>query len=337
MFQRVGGRLRAEGCEVACINDPTEIEDQLSLVRDADVLVIGSNFRCDRTTLQAGRKLRAVIYGATGTDGIDLPAANELGIVVGHAPTAENYRSMAEATILLILALFYDLHGAEDILRRNLPRTTHAMRARAVSGRTVGLLGFGRVARVVAENLSSWGVNLQAYIRSPDKACVPEHVMRVSLDELLATSDVVSIHTSRSARDPALIGERELGLMKASAFLVNTARGGIVDESALIRALREGRIAGAALDTFEVEPLPPDSPFRTMDNVILTPHVIGHTQDTMVSLEEALIENIDNVLKGMPPRYVRNPEVLSRWTANGGYGMQAARSRTSPTVCQTDT
>jgi D-3-phosphoglycerate dehydrogenase len=323
MFRDVGVQLRASGREVIYFDDPRHIEQPQTL-SDADILVIGSNFKCDHAALEGAHTLRAVIYGATGTDGIDLAAANKLGIVVGHGPTPENYRSMAEATILLMLALLYDLRGSEQILRRDLPRPTSLMPGRMLAGRTVGLVGFGRIARVVADNLASWNVALQTFTRSADPAPIPAHVKRVSLDELMATSDIVSIHATHNAESVGLIGERQLRLMNRSAFLVNTARGSIVDEKALIRALLERRIAGAALDTFEIEPLPADSPLRGLDNVILTPHLIGHTQDLMASLAKALLENIERALSGTPPRYVRNPEVIPRWLSKYGHGSQAA-------------
>ena len=316
MFRAIAGRLRSSGHEVVYFTDPARAAESREMPA-ADILIAASNLKCDRALMMASPKLRAVLYGAIGTDGIDLAAASELGIVVGHGPTAQNYRSMAEATVLLMLALLYDLRGSEEILRRNQPRPLE-LRGRMLAGRTIGLIGFGRIARTVAENLSSWGAKLQTYTRSPERAAIPREVRSVGLDELLATSDIVSIHATRNPQSEKLIGERELALMKPTALLVNTARGGIVDERALVQALQERRIAGAALDTFEAEPLSPHSALRRLDNVILTPHLLGHTRDLMESLEATLLESVGNVLAGAPPRYVRNPEVLARWGARWG-------------------
>ncbi len=312
MFRSVAGRLRSSGHEVVYFTDPARAAESREMPA-ADILVAASNLKCDRALLEASPKLRAVLYGAIGTDGIDLAAATELGIVVGHAPTSQNYRSMAEATVLLMLALLYDLRGSEDALRRNQPRPLE-LRGRMLAGCTVGLIGFGRIARTVAENLAPWRATVQTYTRSPQRDAIPREVRCVGLDQLLATSDIVSIHATRNPESERLIGERELGLMKPTAFLINTARGGIVDERALAQALQERRIGGAALDTFEVEPLSPNSALRRLDNVILTPHMLGHTSDLMESLEAALLESVGNVLSGTPPRYVRNPEVLARWS-----------------------
>ena len=136
---------------------------------------------------------------------------------------------------------------------------------------------------------------------------------RVDLDVLLKTSDIVVVLAALNPETRGMISAEKLGLMKASAILVNTARGQIVDENALCDVLKNGRIAGAALDCFEVEPLPLESPLRTLPNVILTPHMIGHTYDAHHSLEMATRDNIARVIAGQQPRYVRNPEVLPAW------------------------
>jgi D-3-phosphoglycerate dehydrogenase len=149
--------------------------------------------------------------------------------------------------------------------------------------------------------------------RDADVAGLPP-LRRVDLDTLMRTSDVVVVLASLNAESRGLIGSDKLRLMKRSAILVNTARGAIVDEAALYEALKSGAIAGAALDCFAVEPLPPDSPLRELPNVVLTPHMIGHTVEAHHSLEVATRENLNLVLSGKPPRYVVNPEVLPAWT-----------------------
>jgi D-3-phosphoglycerate dehydrogenase len=133
------------------------------------------------------------------------------------------------------------------------------------------------------------------------------------LDTLLRSSDVVAVLVSITPGSRGMLGERELALMKPSAYLVNTSRGEALDEGALYRALKEKRIAGAALDSFTVEPLPDDSPLRGLDNVILTPHMVGHTQDVFASFPLAAVENITRILAGEPPLYCKNPEIIPAW------------------------
>jgi phosphoglycerate dehydrogenase-like enzyme len=135
----------------------------------------------------------------------------------------------------------------------------------------------------------------------------------VDLPTLLRTSDVVSVHVTLTSETRHMLGTAELRLMQPHAYLVNTARGGAIDEQALYGVLRDGVIAGAALDVFEEEPLALENPLRTLDNVILTPHMIGHSRELMAALAPAAAENVLRVLRGEPPAYVKNPEVLPAW------------------------
>src|SRR5262249_22484230 len=146
---------------------------------------------------------------------------------------------------------------------------------------------------------------------------------RIGLDELLRTSDIVVVLASLNDETGGLLNATKLALMKPSAILVNMARGGIVDEPALIAALKDRTIAGAAIDVFAVEPLPADSPLRELPNVILTPHMIGHTYEAHHSLEVATRENLDRILAGQAPRYVVNPAVLPAWTKKWGATAQS--------------
>src|SRR6185437_11741654 len=163
-----------------------------------------------------------------------------------------------------------------------------------------------------------WGAAMQYTARrDADPAGLPP-MPRVDLDTLLRTSDVVLVLASLNPGTRGLIGAEQLRLMKKTAILVNTARGAIVDEASLAEALRGGVIAGAAVDCFEVEPLPNDSPLRGLPNAVLTPHMIGHTIEAHQSLEDATRENLARVLAGEQPRYVVNPAVLPAWRKRWG-------------------
>ena len=291
-------------------------ESYTELFGRAEVMMFSSRSICSREIMLAAPRLRGIVNPTIGLETVDLAAANELGIIVGHGATPENFLGMAEATVMLILMLMYQPRETEAVLRdrRRRPRSTPKdVWARMLRGRTVGLVGLGRIARGVVERLSGFGVNLVACDPFVGRDQAPEGVKMTDLDTLLRSSDIVAMLVSITPESRGMLGERELALMKPSAYLVNTSRGEAIDEAALYRALREKRIAGAALDSFAVEPLPDDSPLRQLDNVILTPHMVGHTQDAFVSFPPAAVENITRILRGEPPLYCKNPEVIPAW------------------------
>ncbi|TMH51834.1 MAG: dehydrogenase [Betaproteobacteria bacterium] len=291
-------------------------ESYTELFGRAEVMMFSSRSICSREIMLAAPRLRGIVNPTIGLETVDLAAANELGIIVGHGATPENFLGMAEATVMLILMLMYQPRETEAVLRdrRRRPRSTPKdVWARMLRGRTVGLVGLGRIARGVVERLSGFGVSLVACDPFVGRDQAPEGVKMTDLDTLLRSSDIVAMLVSITPESRGMLGERELALMKPSAYLVNTSRGEAIDEAALYRALKEKRIAGAALDSFAVEPLPDDSPLRQLDNVILTPHMVGHTQDAFVSFPPAAVENITRILRGEPPLYCKNPEVIPAW------------------------
>lgn len=291
-------------------------ERHAELFGRAEVMMFSSRSICSREIILAAPRLRGIVNPTIGLETVDLAAANELGVIVGHGATPENFLGMAEATVMLILMLMYQPKATEDVLRGRRPRpkpTADDAWARMLRGRTVGLVGLGRIARGVVERLSGFGVNLVACDPFVGQDKPPAGVKMTDLDALLRSSDVVAVLVSITPESRGLLGEREFALMKSSAYLVNTSRGEAIDEGALYRALKEKRIAGAALDSFAVEPLPDDSPLRQLDNVILTPHMVGHTQDVFASFPPAAVENITRILRGEPPLYCKNPEIIPAW------------------------
>ena len=278
----------------------------------ADVIVMTTRSIVSREILTQAAPLRAVVFPTIGTETIDLAAADELGIIVAHGPTPENFNSMAESTVMLLLTLAYDLRAKELILRDNLARPK-IMKAHMLLGKTIGLIGLGRIARGIVERLRGWGVRILAVRRDLNAEPPPAGVEVVSLDELLRQSDFVSIHATLNDETRHMLGAPQLAIMKPTAFLVNTSRGGIVDEVALIEALTLGRIAGAALDAFDIEPLPHDSPLRALDNVILTPHMVSSTREVYEAIPPTLLENIERVMRGEMPLYCRNPWCENAW------------------------
>ena len=291
-------------------------EDWERLFGDVDVAMFSSRSIASRELLQSAPRLRAVINPTIGLETVDVDAASELGIIVGHGAVPENYIGMAEATVMLMLNLRYQLRASEEVLRGARPQApAHAdhVHARMLRGCTIGLIGMGRIARAVVERLRPFGVSFLGYAPSTPAEDWPADVQRLEMRQVLARSDIVGLFASVNAGSRGLVGEAELACMQPHAYVVNTARGELVDEDALYRALRNRRIAGAALDVFTVEPLPGSSPLRTLDNVILTPHLIGHTREVFQAFVPAAVENITRVLRGQLPLYCRNPGAEGRW------------------------
>ena len=311
-FDELTSKLRTLGQDVVRYpNNSALLKDQAAW-QSIDVLLCIGNYPCNREFMAASPRLRAVLSAVIGTEGFDIAAATERVIVVGNGRTFENYHGMAESTVLMMLAALYDINGTQDVLRRNLPLPS-IRKARMLYGRTVGFIGFGRIAQEIAVLIERWGANLQFYDVVPMAEPYPSGARRVDLETLLRTSDIVSIHAVLNPETHHLLNAERLRLMKPDAILVNTARGAIIDEATLCEVLQEGRLAGVALDTFEVEPLPPDSPLRDFPNAVLTPHMVGHTIEAEASLADAAYENVTRVLSGKPPLYVVNTEVLPAW------------------------
>ncbi|MBV8361188.1 MAG: 2-hydroxyacid dehydrogenase [Deltaproteobacteria bacterium] len=313
IFDPIVAGLRQREHEVVYYTGYSQFErESAAALANAGVLVAVSNFPCTRELMACAPQLRALVSPFIGTEGFDEAAATALGIIVANGQVAENFLSMAEATILLILASLYSLHWWEQQLRDNLPHPPHVP-GRMLNGRTVGMIGFGHIARAMAHRLHAWEVRLQTYVPRLHLP-LPNGVTRVELDELLRTSDVVCVLASLNAETHGMLDLKRLRLMKPDALLINTARGGIIDEQALAQIAGERPGLRIALDTFAQEPLPIESPLRALPNVILTPHAIGHTQESLAALPPAAIESVSRVLRGELPLYVRNPEVIPEWT-----------------------
>lgn len=177
----------------------------------------------------------------------------------------------------------------------------------------MGLVGFGRIGRAVAALLQPFGVTLLVHHPGSRSEDVGTCATLVDLPTLLRAADLVSLHVTLNASSRALVGEREFALMKPTAYLINTSRGEVVVEHALVDALRCGSIAGAALDTFEREPLAADHPLRSLPNLILTPHMVGQTREALAALVPAAVENVRRILAGELPLHCRNPSAATRW------------------------
>lgn len=313
-------RLLAAGCEVVRVPAPTpgepggwtgELIERYFL--DADgFLGIFPGRPVTRRVLEAATKLRVGVSPIIGTETIDVEAATELGIVIGYGAAPENLLGVAEAVVMLAAALLKRLPAKWQAVREGGWRLDDP--GRMVKGATIGLVGLGNIGRATARRLQGWECRVLAadpYVSA--EVAREAGAELVDLDTLLRESDVVSLSVTLTQETHHLIGERELGLMKPTAYLINTARGPCVDEAALLRALDQGRIAGAAVDTWEEEPTAADNPLRRHPAVIATGHNIGHSQEAYAALPVLAAENLLRGLRGEEPVCVRNPEVLPRW------------------------
>ena len=286
----------------------------IAAAREVDVILASHLETISSRLLQAAPRLRLVIVPFIGTDKIDVEAATRLGVLVANSPTPENFTAVAESAIGLALMLLKRVKHNEGKLRRG-EWAARGDRGDFLFGKTVGIVGLGRIGARVARRLTGWEVRLLAadpYASRADADALG--VTLVDLDLLLAESDVVTLHCALTHETHALIGEKELRRMKPTAFLINTARGEIVDEAAVCIALHGGWIAGAAVDAFAREPLPADSPYRQVDpeKLILTPHNVAHSEagrraNLALALEQILVLGRDEI-----PAHVVNPEAVAR-------------------------
>jgi len=280
-------------------------------VSDADVLIT-RGAPITRKVIQSGKKLRAIGQTGTGTDNIDVQAASEMGILVINAP-ALNAVSVAEHTFALILALTKNLRRFDTELRAGnggirdvlLPNNTE------LAGKTIGIIGLGATGGEVARLAKAMGMKILGFdpYVAEDRFDLTSAKM-ADLKTLLETSDIVTLHVPLCAETRGLIGARELAIMKEGSFLINCARGGIVDEDALSKALDSRHIAAAGVDVFEKE-FEPTNPLFRNPHVIVTPHVAGHTREARGRVMGSLISDISMALAGGIPKNLVNRNALS--------------------------
>lgn len=254
----------------------------------------------DAATLVAADSLRVIARYGVGVDNVDLEAAAARGIVVTNTPGA-NAASVAELTVALLLLLARPVLPATAATRAGQWSRTSGL---SLAGKTVGLVGLGAIGREVARRLSGFDCRLLAYDVAPDEAFARRHrVTLVALEKLLARADFLSLHAPLLPATRGLVDEAFLAAMKPGAYLINTARGELVDEAALLRALESGHLAGAALDAFVQEPPGADNPLLALPQVIATPHMGAHTDGSTTAMGAMALADCLAVLEGRAPRY----------------------------------
>ncbi len=304
-WRRLAGRARVE-----VFRDTLKSEDALAeRLRPFEILVlIRERTRFPASLLARLSALQLLALTGRNLGQVDVAAATARGILV--AETAGSGQAATEHTIGLILAAVRRIPQEDRALRAGRWQTSLGVE---LGGKTLGIVGFGRIGSRIGAFGTFLGMRLLAWgpTLTPERAAAGG-ASYVRLETLLRESDVVSLHPRLSDTTRGLITARHLTLMKPTAFLINTARGPIVDEAALVAALRDRRIAGAALDVFDEEPLPPDHPLLALDNVVLTPHLGYVTHEAYASFFREVVDNIEAYLDGRLPARTLNPEAHPR-------------------------
>jgi phosphoglycerate dehydrogenase-like enzyme len=306
--------------EVTAFDRHLTQEEAAVALQPFDILcTVRERMSLPRSLFEQLPNLKFVTIIGTSLPNLDLDAATEHGVIVSHSSVgnpahANTANATPELTWGLLIATVRHFSYEDRQMRTGGWQSTVGM---ILAGRTLGLLGLGRIGQRMAHYGRAFGMSVIAWSQNlTDEHAAAVGVRRVEKDDLFRLSDVLSIHVRLSERTRGLVTARELALMKPEAYLINTSRGPIVVEGDLIAALRTGRIAGAGLDVFDVEPLPADHPFRSMDNVTLTPHLGYVTHETLRAFYGDTIEAVAAYVDGAPIR-VANPEALTHARQQG--------------------
>jgi D-3-phosphoglycerate dehydrogenase len=323
-------RLRSAGVDISYGEKAwqlprTDFESDFAAAARDKVALMGTSIRhtpVSRRIMEEAQRLRVIAKYTVGVDDVDTDAATELGIMVCHAPTESNCFGVAETTMAMMLAMLKKIVQRDREVREGKWREPHmattflGAREDGYPGITIGLVGLGRIATRVSQLLAPWRVKVIAYDPYAEPARFQlTGVKRVNYETLLRESDVVSYHVVLTKETRFMLREEQIALMKPSAFVINTARGKVIDEAAVAKAIAEGRLRGAAIDAFEEEPLGMDSPLRQLgDKVLLAPHSAAFNEggELRPGIQWAT-RAVLSALRGEIPDNVYNKEVIPRW------------------------
>lgn len=305
--------LDSIGAEIVVV--PVQNQQQFSAaVADADALMMGQGMNATADLIKGLKQCKIIVNGGVGVDRIDVDAATEATIPVVNVPDVW-LNEVADHAMLLLLASIRKLVYANEITSKGQWAEVY-QKLRPVpriQGKTLGLIAFGNIARNVAKRAQAFGMRVVAFDPFIGPEVMAEHgVESRSLEDLLRESDFVSAHAPHNRHTHHLMSEAQFALMKPTAIFVNTGRGRVVDEPALIAALQAGKIAAAGLDVTEQEPADPNNPLRTMENVILTPHTAYYSDEAYVESRRRVGQEIAAIFGGKRPRNCVNPSVLER-------------------------
>lgn len=294
-----------------------EVEDALPFIekegKDADILM-GLFVPVSKKNMDLMPNLKIVGVSRAGLENVNVEEATRKGIIVFNV-RGRNAEAVSDFTVGLMLSECRNIARAHYAIKNGTWRKefSNSDWVPELNGKTIGLVGFGYIGKLVAKKLSGFDVNVIVYDPFIEKEEIEKLGYRyVDKDTLFKESDFVSLHARLSKDTKNLIGKEEISLMKPTAYIINTARAGLVDQEALIEALKNKKIAGAALDVFWEEPLSEDSEFLKLDNVTLTTHIAGTTKEALTRSPELLAKDIKNFLSGETPNFIVNPEVLEK-------------------------
>lgn len=262
-------------------------EELTNQVHHYSALIVRSRTKVTKEVIAKGKKLKVVARAGTGVDNIDLEACKAGKIAVVNSPDA-NSQAVAELTVCLILCLLRNVCKADVSMKKGLWEKK-MYKGEELAGKKVGIIGWGNVGEKVGRILEAFGAKVKVFSRSY-KTC--------GIEELMKTCDIVTVHLALNRQTSGLINSNLLKLLKPDSYIINTSRGQIVNEEALFKLLEEGRIKGAALDVYSIEPLPKDSKWRKLSNVILTPHIGASTTQALQKASQTVVEDVVRVLKG---------------------------------------
>ncbi len=275
------------------------------------VIFRSGNFSC--SMMEQLPHLKVIAVHGVGTDGIDIGSATQQGIVILNTPEM-NTRSVAEHAIALLFALNKKLVASDSAVRENrYQKFKYEGGLCEIFGTTLGIVGFGAIGKTTAALAKALGMNVMIHSRQPANEIEQAGFTKAeSFSALLSKCDAVSLHIPSTPETRQLINAETLSLMPEHAFLINTSRGGLIDEAALLSALKNNKIAGAALDVFQQEPLPADDPLLSAPNLIVTPHTAASTEQALINMATAAVDGIIRVTDGQLPASLVNPEVWER-------------------------
>lgn len=282
-------------------------------IRDMDAVIIRTVGKISAKVIESANKLKVIGRHGAGYDNVDVETATKYGIPVVYTPEA-NTESVADHTIGLMIAVAKKIPQAHLALTKNCDWfVRYKYIGTEIYGKTLGIIGLGRIGRAVARRAKGFKMKILAYDPLISEAAAKKlGVKLVDLETLLRNSDFVSLHVPLTKETQGLVGQKELEMMKDGAYLINTSRGEIINENAVYEALVEGKLAGAAFDVYTREPPDRENPLFKLDNVVATPHMAAHTQEALRRMAVDVASDVVRVLRGRKPKYIINPEVYRK-------------------------
>ncbi|MEM1997101.1 MAG: C-terminal binding protein [Candidatus Bathyarchaeia archaeon] len=309
--EAVLSRVGAELVRFQCKSE----EEVVEYCSDADAL-LNTYAPITRRVIENLRRVKVIVRYGIGVDNIDLEAATEKGVFVANV--IYDVTDIADHAVGLILSLLRKIPLADRSVKDGFWDWRVTRPISRLKGRTVGIIGFGRIGRKVAQRLGGFEVKIVSYDPYvPENLFAEYRVEKVDFETLIRESDIITVHVPLTRETRHMIGEKEFRSMKREAIIINTSRGGVIDEQALYKALKEGRIAGAGLDVLEKEPPEKDNPLLKLDNVIITPHMAWYSNESLDEIRRMAAEEVARVLSGQIPVNLVNKDVLKKLQSEG--------------------